>query len=338
MTPIEKVLIGKKSNVNPIWIMRQAGRYLPEFKQLRSQNPNFLKLCLNSDLASKITLQPMKRFNLDAAIIFSDILVIPYALGQPIEFGGKNGPRNSKLSINKFLDTNERSFLSTLQPIYKAINKTKNILNKDKSLIAFVGAPWTLMIYLYNFKQQNKLDKDKKITIKNKIEIKSVFKKLDEFLKIHIINQKQAGADIIQIFDSWAGLIRDEDLNEYCYKPNESLVNFCKENKIPSICFPKGLKENYKNFLEKVKPDAVNIDYDIDPSWAKNNFGNICIQGGMSPYVLLEDEKIALEETEKYIEIFKNKPYIFNLGHGILPETNPSIIKKIVDRVNIIKR
>ena len=320
----------------PIWFMRQAGRYLPEFKQLRSQNPDFLKLCLNSDLASEITLQPMKRFNLDAAIIFSDILVIPYALGQPIEFGKKNGPRNLKLNINKFLETNEKNFLYTLQPIYKAINKTKSALSKDKSLIAFVGAPWTLMIYLYNFKEKNKFDK--KITIKNKNEIKSVLKKLDEFLKIHIINQKQAGADIIQIFDSWAGLIKDDDLNEYCYKPNESLVNFCKENQIPSICFPKGLKENYKNFLEKVKPDAVNIDYDIDPLWAKKNFRNICIQGGMNPDILLKDEKIALQETEKYLEIFKNIPYIFNLGHGILPETNPTIIKKIVDRVNIIKR
>ncbi len=336
MSKLLNCLINKDISCVPVWFMRQAGRYLPEFKQLRSQNPNFLKLCLNSKLASEITLQPMKRFNLDAAIIFSDILVIPYALGQPIEFGKKDGPRNSKLNINKFLDTNEKSFLSTLQPIYKAINKTKTILNKDKSLIAFVGAPWTLMIYLYNFKEQNK--SDNKIIIKNKNEIKSVLKKLDEFLKIHIINQKQAGADIIQIFDSWAGLIKDEDLDEYCYKPNKSLVNFCEENKIPSICFPKGLKGNYINFLEKVKPNAINIDYEIDPSWAKNNFGKVCIQGGMNPNILLEDEKIALKEMEKYLEIFKNTPYIFNLGHGILPETNPSIIKKIVDRVNIINR
>ncbi len=336
MSKLLNCLINKDISCVPVWFMRQAGRYLPEFKQLRSQNPNFLELCLNSDLASEITLQPMKRFNLDAAIIFSDILVIPHALGQPIEFGKKNGPRNSKLNINKFLETNEKSFLSTLQPIYKAINKTKTSLKKDKSLIAFVGAPWTLMIYLYNFKEQKQFNK--KITIKDKNEIKSVLKKLDEFLKIHIINQKQAGADIIQIFDSWAGLIKDEDLNEYCYKPNKSLVNFCKENEIPSICFPKGLNENYKNFLEEVKPDAISIDYDIDPLWAKNNFGNTCIQGGMDPNILLKDEKIALEEMEKYLEVFKNNPYIFNLGHGILPETNPSIIKKIVDRVNIIKR
>ena len=336
MSKLLNCLLNKDNSCVPVWFMRQAGRYLPEFKQLRSQNPNFLKLCLNSDLASEITLQPMKRFNLDAAIIFSDILVIPYALGQQIEFRSTEGPRNSKLDINKFLETREKNFVSTLQPIYEAIKKTKITLKKDKSLIAFVGAPWTLLIYLYNLKDKKKTSE--KISIKNKNEIKLVLKKLDEFLKIHIINQKQAGADIIQIFDSWAGLIEDEDLNEYCYKPNKSLIDFCRTNEIPSICFPKGLKENYVNFLKAVRPDAINIDYDINPMWAKNNFGNVCIQGGMDPKMLLKDEKIAIQEMEKYLETFKNNPYIFNLGHGILPETNPSIIKKIVDRVNLINR
>ena len=336
MSKLLNCLLNKDISCVPIWFMRQAGRYLPEFKQLRSQNPDFLKLCLNSDLASEITLQPMKRFNLDAAIIFSDILVIPYALGQPIRFGNKDGPRNYKLNINKFLETSEKNFISTLEPVYKAINKTKINLNKNKSLIAFVGAPWTLIIYLYNLKEQKK--SNQKITINNKNEIKLVLKKLDEFLKIHIIRQKQAGADVIQIFDSWAGLINDEDLVEYCYKPNKSLISFCRENKIPSICFPRGLKEKYKNFLEEVRPDAINIDYDINPTWAKNNLGNVCIQGGMNPEILLKNEKTALQEMEKYLEIFKNNPYIFNLGHGILPETNPRIIKKIVDIVSSIKK
>ena len=150
--------------------------------------------------------------------------------------------------------------------------------------------------------------------------------------------QKDAGVDVVQIFDSWAGLIKDDDLEEYCYIPNKSLINFCKENKIPSICFPKGLKENYKKFIQKVKPDAVNIDYEIDPLWAKENFEKICIQGGMKPDLLLKSEKVVLQEVERYLEIFKNNPYIFNLGHGILPETNPEIIKKIVDKVKLIKR
>ncbi len=334
MSKLLNCLINKDSSCVPVWFMRQAGRYLPEFRQIRSQNPNFLKLCFNTDLATQITLQPLKRFNLDAAIIFSDILVIPYALKQSIVFKEKVGPKCLNFNIDKFITTKEKDFISTLTPIYKTIEETKKKLNKDKSLIAFVGAPWTLIIYLYNLKEKN----ESKIKIKNKEEIKLVLEKLDKFLKLHIIKQIEAGANVIQIFDSWAGLIQDEDLEQYCYTPNKSLVNFCKENNIPSICFPKGLNENYKKFIEKVRPDAISIDYKIDPLWARDNLKEICIQGGMSPELLLKSDKVALEETERYLEIFKNKPYIFNLGHGILPETNPEIIKKIVDKVKLIKR
>ena len=281
MSKLLNCLIDKDVSCVPVWFMRQAGRYLPEFRELRSQNPDFLELCFNSELATKITLQPMQRFNLDAAIIFSDILVIPHALGQRIEFRKNDGPWTANFNIDKFLDSKERDFFLTLKPIYKAIKKTKNSLQKDKSLIAFIGAPWTLIIYLYNLKEKKKLNN--KVKIKNVHEIKLVLKKLDQFLKLHIMYQKEAGAEIIQIFDSWAGLIDDKDLDEYCFNPNKSLVNFCREIKIPSICFPRGLKNNYKKFVEKVKPDAINIDQEVDPIWAKRNLNNICIQGGMSP-------------------------------------------------------
>jgi uroporphyrinogen decarboxylase len=336
MSKLLNCLINKDFSCVPVWFMRQAGRYLPEFRKIRSKNPDFLKLCFNSDLASKITLQPIERYDLDAAIIFSDILVIPYALKQPIVFKDKTGPKNIDLNIKNFLDTSKKDFLSTLNPVYETIKKTKKKLRKDKALIAFIGAPWTLITYLYDLKKEK--DQNNKITIKNKNEIKLVLNKLDEFLKIHIINQKNAGADAIQIFDSWAGLLKLEDLDEYCYKPNKSLIEFCKENEIPSICFPKGLKNNYKEFIKEVKPGAINIDYEIDPNWAKKNFGGLCIQGGMKPELLLKSEKEVLEETEKYLEIFKNYPYIFNLGHGILPNTNPDIVKKIVKKVKLIKR
>ena len=335
MSKLLNCLNDKDFSCVPVWFMRQAGRYLPEFRQIRLQNPDFLKLCFDSDLATEITLQPIKRFNLDAAIIFSDILVIPHALQQSIVFKEGLGPKCYDFNINKLLETKEKEYLSVLTPIYSAIKKTKKTLSKDKSLIAFVGAPWTLIIYLYNLKKKDNLNQ--KIKIENKAEIKLLLKKLDEFLKLHITCQVEAGADIIQIFDSWAGLIEEEDLEDYCYNPNKSLISFCKENNIPSICFPKGLKSNYKNFIEKVKPNAISIDYEVDPLWAKNNLNNICIQGGMSPKLLLKSEKQALEETDRYLEIFKNIPYIFNLGHGILPGTNPEVIKKIVDRVKINK-
>ena len=336
MSKLLNCLVKKNISCVPIWFMRQAGRYLPEFRKIRVQNPDFLKLCFDSNLATEITLQPMKRFNLDAAIIFSDILVVPYALGQQIKFRDKNGPWNPNFNIDKFLEIKQRDFLSTLKPVYDAIKKTKKALNKDKCLIGFVGAPWTLITYLLNLKEQNKLNK--KIDIKNDKRLDLILKKLDEFLKIHIIHQKEAGVDVIQIFDSWASLIAEEDLKKFCFNPNKSLVDFCKKNEIPSICFPRGLKNNYITFIKEVKPDAINIDQQIDPKWAKDNFLKICIQGGMNPDFLLKSEKIVLEETEKYLETFKNYPYIFNLGHGILPETNPDIIKKIVDKVNLVLR
>ena len=334
MTPLHEVIINNKTTINPVWIMRQAGRYLPEFRKIRSQNPDFFKLCFNSKLATEITLQPMKRFNLDAAIVFSDILVIPYALQQPIEFRKNEGPWNPNLNVNNLLETKVDKFLNILKPIYETIKITKNSLKKDKSLIAFVGAPWTLLIYLYNLKEQSNFENK----IENRNEIKTVLQKLDEFLKIHIIKQREAGADVIQIFDSWAGLIDEKDLNEYCYIPNKSLVDFCKANNIPSICFPRGLKNNYKTFNDMVKPDAVNIDYEIDPVWAEKNLKETCIQGGLKPEILLGDKRTVLEEADRYLEIFKNKSYIFNLGHGILPKTDPEIIKSIVEKVNLIKR
>ena len=333
MSKLLNCLINKDGSNIPVWFMRQAGRYLPEFRDLRSKNPDFLKLCFNSDLASEITLQPMKRFNLDAAIIFSDILVIPHALGQSIEFKEKGGPYCKNFNIDKFLEIKDNDFLSALEPVYRAIRKTKNKLQKDKSLIAFIGAPWTITMYLFNLK--NQVNSKNKIEIDNKDQIKLIFQKLDKFLKLHIINQIEAGADVVQIFDSWAGLVNEIDLNEYCYQPNKSLVNFCTNNKIPTISFPKGLKNNYTKFIEIVKPTAINIDPEIDPMWAKKNLKNVCIQGGMNPETLLKDEKAALLEVEKYLDIFKNTPYIFNLGHGILPATSPEIVKKIVERIKL---
>ena len=331
MSKLLNCLINRDLSRLPVWFMRQAGRYLPEFRDIRMKNPDFFKLCLNTDLASKITLQPIKRFDLDAAIIFSDILIVPYGLNQNIKFIENFGPKTQNFNLEKFLETNKEDFLLKLKPVYNSIRKTRELLNKDKSLIAFVGAPWTILIYLLNLKEKNSIKttfdhREKKI-------IDSIVKKLTEFLKYHILNQIAAGADTVQIFDSWAGLIDKSNLEQYCYKPNLELVNFCKDNQIPTICFPKGLGDNYKNFIEYVKPDGISIDYDIDPVWARENLNSCCIQGGLKPSLLLEDEETVMKEVEKYIDTFRNNAYIFNLGHGILPQTNPSIITKIIEKI-----
>ncbi len=270
MSTLRKILVNKNQSCKSVWFMRQAGRYLPEFRNIRSQNQNFIKLCLNSELSSEITLQPIKRFDLDSAIIFSDILIIPYALGQEVKFIKDQGPDLSGFNIEIFLDTNKKYFSEKLNPVYKAIEKTRKNLNKKKSLIGFVGAPWTLLVYMLkikNYKTEINLKKLKE----ERDKINQILNKLIEFICIHIDNQISAGADVVQIFDSWAGLVPDKDIKDYCFLPNKKIVEFCKKNKIPNICFPKGIKEKYEEFNKAVKPDGISLDYDIDPAWAKKN-------------------------------------------------------------------
>ena len=214
MSKLTNCILNKDPSCTPVWFMRQAGRYLPEFRKIRFKNKNFIKLCLNSDLSSEITLQPLKRFNLDAAIIFSDILMIPYALGQQVTFEKDKGPLLSQFNLDIFLDNKEKNFIKKLTPVYEAIKKTKKNLDKNKSLISFVGAPWTLAIYMLGLKKnKNEIDLDK---LKNKEnELKIIIDKLNEYLCLHINQQINAGADTVQIFDSWAGLIPYHNLHKY---------------------------------------------------------------------------------------------------------------------------
>ena len=330
MSDIKKVIINKKTDLNPIWIMRQAGRYLPEFRKIRKQNTDFIKLCLNQKLSSEITLQPLKRFDLDAAIIFSDILMLPYGLNQKVEFKKNFGPLLGELNLNEILKLEEIDFVQKILPVYKAINiVSKNQLTKNKSTIGFVGAPWTLLVYMIN-KQSPKLNL-KNDFFKDNFLIKKILIILEKFLKVHIKNQIDNGADIIQIFDSWAGLLEKKDLPNYVYIPTLNLVEFVKTLGVPVICFPRGIKD-YKNYCETVKPDAICIDYEVDPIQIRKEI-TIPVQGGLDPKILLTDKDNLGKEAKKYLDIFKNHPYIFNLGHGVLPETDPSMVDYLVKTV-----
>ena len=330
MSPIEEVIINKKSNINPIWIMRQAGRYLPEFREIRKQNPDFIKLCLNQKLSSEITLQPLKRFNLDAAIIFSDILMLPYGLNQNVVFKKNMGPLLDELDLKKISSVKEASFVKKLSPVYELIKLVSSSqFTNNKTTIGFVGAPWTLLVYMIN-KKSPKLDLNENF-FGNKILISKVLKILDKFLKIHIKNQIDNGAQLIQIFDSWAGLLNEKDLHYYIYEPTLSLVNYIKSLNVPVICFPRGIK-NYKDFCEIIKPDAICIDYEVDPIKINKEI-KIPVQGGMDPKILLTDKENLKKEIIKYLDIFKDHPYIFNLGHGVLPETDPNMMDYLVKTV-----
>jgi len=334
MSPIERIIINKEVDINPIWIMRQAGRYLPEFREIREKNKDFIKLCLDQDLSTEITLQPLKRFDLDAAIIFSDILMLPYGLGQKVEFKKDFGPLLGKLNINRISKIDEVDFVEKTHRIYKAIKKVSSdpILN-NKNTIGFVGAPWTLLVYMIN--QQSPKKKLKSNFFEDDFLINKILLIIEKFLKIHIKNQIDNGANIIQIFDSWAGLLTEKDLPNYVYTPTLSLVNYVKSLKIPVICFPRNIK-NYKEFCEIVNPDAINIDYNVNPKEIVKSL-KIPVQGGLDPKILLTDKERLKNETLKYLEIFKDHPYIFNLGHGVLPETKIEMVEELINIVRNFK-
>ena len=327
MKPLNKIIVNRDTSFNPIWIMRQAGRYLPEFREIRKNNPNFINLCLNSELSSEITLQPLRRFDLDAAIIFSDILMLPYGLGQKVEFEKNFGPRLGELNLNEIAKIDEIDFIAKIHRVYKSIRKvSSDSILDNKNTIGFVGAPWTLLVYMINQKSPKK--NLKKNFFKDEFLINRILLILEKFLKIHIKNQIENGANIIQIFDSWAGLLEEGDLPNYIYTPTLNLVNYVKSLNVPVICFPREIK-NYKEFCDIVNPDAVSIDYNVDTKKILKEV-KIPIQGGLDPKILLTDYENLKKEASKYLEVFKDHPYIFNLGHGILPETNPEMVENLI--------
>jgi len=256
--------------------------------------------------------------------------MIPYGLNQEVKFEKNFGPKLGSLDLKNISKVDEIDFIEKLYPVYKSIKKvSEDNLIKNKNLIGFVGAPWTLLVYMINKHSPKKeLVKD---FYKDEFLINRILVILEKFLKLHIDQQIKNGATVIQIFDSWAGLLEEKDLPNYVYVPTLNLVDYVKSLNIPVICFPRGIK-NYKNYCDIVKPDAINIDYDIDPVSICKEI-KIPVQGGLDPKILLTDKENLKKETLKYLNTFKDHPYIFNLGHGVLPETNPDMVEYLVKTV-----
>ena len=333
MTPIQKVIYKKNKQIKPVWLMRQAGRYLPEFREIRKINTNFIDLCLNKKKVKEITLQPLKRFNLDAAIIFSDILMVPYGLDQDVNFKKNYGPVLGELKLQNIHKVTYKDFTNKLNPIYGSLKKIKkDKLLKNKDLIGFVGGPWTILVYMLNKKSPkknlNKLIKDKELT-------SELLEIITDFLCVHIKNQVKSGASVIQIFDSWAGLVKNKDIERNIYNPTKKVINFIHSLKIPAICFPRNI-DDYKEFVDTIKPDVVNIDYRVNPTKIVNNI-KIPVQGGLDPKILLTNRKNIKSKVQRYLDIFQNHPYIFNLGHGVLPQTNPDMVEYLINTVKNFK-
>ncbi len=323
-------------NKTPIWFMRQAGRYLPEYKKIRSVHTDFLKVCFDPSLASEISLQPIKRFDLDFIILFADILVIPYALGQKVTFLKNHGPWLNKINSKKDLSYhNMNRCLDKISNIFETLQILKS--NKqDKKLIGFCGGPFTVLNYMIEGGSSKSHLRIKSFIKENKKKACELMEILTELSIEYLKKQVESGADYIQIFESWAGLLEKEEYVDFIVKPNAKISKEIKRfaRKIKVIHFPRGSKLNYRIFLEHVECDVLSLDEDFPKDLLTTAAEKgITVQGNLSPLVLLEGGKYMEKKVVDVLKNFSDNKHIFNLSHGVLPNTNVKNVEKLISIV-----
>lgn len=331
----------KKEQISPpLWMMRQAGRYLPEYRQLREKAGSFWKLCLTPEYAAEITLQPIQRFNFDAAIIFSDILVIPQALGQTVNFLPNHGPLLENINWESFIKfANWESFSDNLIPTYKALSLTKENLPSQTTLIGFTGSPWTIATYMLDLGKSK--DPTKKFIMSLKaLEtpefITKIIKLLTKAVSIHLINQIKSGAEVVQIFDSWAQIVPDHLRLNILYNPLQEIVETVKSTypNVPIIYFGKGVSSDYSALLKQIPTLCLGLDQQANILKAQKDLQpHTCLQGNLDPEILYEGGQPLIENIDHLLSTFAQGSYIFNLGHGILPQTPISHVEILVEKV-----
>ncbi len=326
----------------PIWFMRQAGRYLSEYRNTRKQAGSFLDLCYNSELATEVTLQPIERFGFDAAILFADILLILDALGVKVQFIEGQGPLLEPVKNNKDIQriSNLGKIHQKLLPVYETIKKLKKQLPKDIPLIGFAGAPWTLATYLINGKGEQGSLTAKKFLIENNEEFEKIINLLTDATIEYLIMQIKSGADVIKIFDSWAGALNADMVLRYSLNPIKKIVSDIKKKypNIPFIVFPRSVNTIYSNFSNEECFDVLAVDQFLDRKWVANEVQpKKIIQGNLDPIFLTQNKEILLLELKNVTEDFKNYPYVFNLGHGITPDAKVENVELVVNYIKDIK-
>jgi uroporphyrinogen decarboxylase len=335
---ILRALAGETLKTPPIWVMRQAGRYLPEYRKLRAKAGDFLSLCYNSELAAEVTLQPIERFKLDAAIIFADILLIPQALGSELSFLEGDGPRLSRISnkndILKLKPAN--SIHEHLAPIYNTVSLVAEQLSPKVALIGFAGAPWTVATYMIAGKGTKDQGPAHKFLKEDKDSFEMLINLLTEATILYLSKQIDAGAEVIKIFDSWAGSLKEEDFVKYAIEPVKKIITALNKLHpgVPIIAFPREAGLKYIDFANETGANCIAIDHSVDPEWAATNLQiDSCIQGNLNPKHMVTGGKALLEETTKILDCFSNGPHIFNLGHGITPDGKPENLQLMIDRI-----
>jgi uroporphyrinogen decarboxylase len=335
---ILRALAGETLKTPPIWVMRQAGRYLPEYRKLRAKAGDFLSLCYNSELAAEVTLQPIERFKLDAAIIFADILLIPQALGSELSFLEGDGPRLSRISnkndILKLKPAN--SIHEHLAPIYNTVSLVAEQLSPKVALIGFAGAPWTVATYMIAGKGTKDQGPAHKFLKEDKDSFEMLINLLTEATILYLSKQIDAGAEVIKIFDSWAGSLKGEDFVKYAIEPVKKIITALNKlhPDVPIIAFPREAGLKYIDFANETGANCIAIDHSVDPEWAAKNLQiDSCIQGNLNPKHMVTGGKALLEETTKILDCFSNGPHIFNLGHGITPDGKPENLQLMIDKI-----
>jgi uroporphyrinogen decarboxylase len=334
---LEAVLKRDVRRPPPIWLMRQAGRYLPEYRAVRAKAGSFWTMCMDPELSVTVTLQPITRFDFDAAILFSDILVLPYALGQGVRFAEGEGPILDSFVSEDALVRDESVWREKLAPVYAAMRGTRAALQTEKTLIGFAGAPWTLAAYMLEGRGSPDQRAAKLFAYRDPAAFQRLLDLLAEIVAWHLLRQMEAGADVVQIFDSWAGGLPDKAFADWVVAPNKRVVELIRkirpEAKI--IGFPRATSQSgYERYAADVGVDAVSIDTATPMKWAAKTLGGrVAVQGNLDPIALIAGGGALDEAVDRILQAAENVPFIFNLGHGVLPETPLDHVARMVARV-----
>jgi uroporphyrinogen decarboxylase len=344
-TPIAKpfleVLSGRRQPVPPLWMMRQAGRYLPEYRELRAKAGSFLDLCFTPEFAAEVTLQPIRRFNFDAAIIFSDILVIPYALGRSVRFEAGEGPRLDPLDTpDKVATLAATADFSKLEPVFEALRRVRRELDPKIALIGFCGAPWTVATYMVAGHGTPDQAPARMIAYRHPDAFAKIIDTIVENSIIYLLEQLKAGADVLQIFDTWAGVLPPREFQRWSVEPTKRMVEGVRKQ-VPGakiIGFPRGAGAQLPSYVEATGVDAVSIDWATEPSLIRDKVqSRVAVQGNLDPLVLIAGGDALDRAVDDVLASYAGGRFIFNLGHGIQPETPIAHVEQLVKRVRAYK-
>jgi uroporphyrinogen decarboxylase len=339
--PVKKSLVevleGRTQHIPPVWMMRQAGRYLPEYKKVRQEAGSFLDLCFNPRLAAEVTMQPVRRFQFDAAILFSDILVIPHALGQQVSFEVGEGPRLPPLpEIGGLSALRQEADQDKLAPVYETIGLVKTMLSPETALIGFCGSPWTVATYMIAGRGTPDQAPARIFAYREPDAFAALIDILIEASAHYLIRQLQAGVDVVQLFDTWAGVLPPEEFDRWSIKPARRIVEKVRQQ-VPNakvIGFPRGAGTNLLRYIERAPVNAIGLDWTIDRAFAREQLqSKVAVQGNLDPLALLAGGAPLDRSVDAILEAFAQRPFIFNLGHGILPETPVAHVEQMLKRV-----